>query len=99
MHRRLRSDSEWPRRFLVIGVVVALVETVGVAAVGQVLQFAEQTRHRRAAGDGVVDGLAIDPAGAGDVVETRSNGILVRPSIFNESYHFDQAISARWRDS
>jgi hypothetical protein len=60
--------------------VVALVEAVGVAAIGQALEFAEQSGVERAAGNGVVDGAAIDLCGARDVV-----GDLVRPSIFSES--------------
>ena len=66
---------------LVIGVVVALVETVGVTAIGQVLQFAEQTGIEGAAGDGVVDGLAVGLAGAGDVVGAlgASGEVFARP--------------------
>ena len=53
---------------LVLGVVVALVETVGVAAVGQAFEFAQQFRVERLAGDRVVDRVAVGLAGAGDVV-------------------------------
>ena len=53
---------------LVVGIVVALVEAVGVTAVGQVFQFAEQGGVEGTAGDGIVDGLTVSLAGACDVV-------------------------------
>ena len=64
--RSLPAALRW--RYAGIGVVVALVEAVGVTAIGQVLQFAEQAGIEGAAGHGVVDGLAVGLAGAGDVV-------------------------------
>jgi len=48
--------------------VMPLEETVGIAAVARPFKFAEQGRVKGAAGDGVVDGAAIDLRCARDVV-------------------------------
>src|SRR5574343_1984444 len=53
---------------LVVRIVVALVEAVGVAAVGQAFLFTQQGGVEWLAGDGVVDCLAISLGGTGDVV-------------------------------
>jgi len=53
---------------LVLGIVMTLQETIGVATVGQTFELAEQGRVERLAGDGVVDGLAVSLAGARDVI-------------------------------
>ena len=53
---------------LVFGIVMALVETIGVPAVRKVFEFAQQAGIKGAAGNRIVDGLAIGLAGAGDVV-------------------------------
>ena len=53
---------------LVFGVVVALVEAVGVATVGEVFQIGQQTRIERTTGDRVVNGTTIGLAGARNVV-------------------------------
>ena len=48
--------------------VVALIKPVGIAPVGQPLQFAEQARVKRTSGKGVVNGTAIDLRRPCDVV-------------------------------
>ena len=53
---------------LVLAIRVAFVEAAGIAPVGQAVELAQQGRIERAAGDRVVDGLAIGLAGARHVV-------------------------------
>ena len=48
--------------------MVALVETVGVTALGQVFQYAQQGRVEVSSGQGIVYSLPVDLSGAGDII-------------------------------
>ena len=53
---------------LIVVAVMALIESVGVTAIRQIFQHADQFRLKRPAGAGVIDGLPIALRGPGDII-------------------------------